>query len=203
MAEIDRDRVLGKLKEPVCAIDPARYGPDSTCLCFTRGNTVERFVTWRHLDTMQTADRAVREMKKHGFRPRTEYGPAFGHVVVDVIGIGAGVRDRLKQLGYDVEEFNGGALPIADRDQYLNRRAASYWALKAKLEKNAVAFPHDEELFGELLAVTWKPTASGQIQLEPKEQLKGRLGRSPDRADALTMALGEGIRYRSGWTTYN
>ncbi len=189
MAQIQREANLGRVAEPVVAIDPARYGPVSTCLGFVRGNTVERFVTWNGLDTMQTADRAAREMQKYGIRPRTAFGPSWGRVVVDVIGIGSGVKDRLQQLGFAVEEFNGGGLPTTDRDPLLNRRSGSYWHLKTMLEEDRIAVPHDEELFSELLAITWKPTASGQIQLEPKKQLKGRLGRSPDRADALSMAL--------------
>jgi hypothetical protein len=190
MVEIERDRMRGTLTEPVVAIDPARYGPDSTCMCFVRGTTVERFVTWNGLDTMQTVDRAVEEMKKHGFRPYTDYAPAWGSVIVDTIGIGSGVADRLQQLGYPTEEFNGGQLP-ARKDQYLNQRASAYWRVKQALEENRLVIPHDEELFGELLAITWRPTADGKIQLEDKSALKGRLGRSPDKADALSMAIGE------------
>jgi hypothetical protein len=191
MAMIERDRQRGTLTEPVVAIDPARYGPDSTCLCFVRGNTVEEFVVWNGLDTMQTVDRAVDEMRKHGFRPYSNYAPAFGAVVVDTIGIGSGVADRFRQLGYTVEGFNAGAPPMTEKEQFLNKRAASYWNLKTMLEEDRIVLPPDEKLFGELLAITWKPTADGKIQLEPKDQLKGRLGRSPDRADACSMAFYE------------
>jgi hypothetical protein len=122
--------------------------------------------------------------------------------VVDSIGVGAGVLDRLHDQGYAVEEFNGGSLPTADRKQFLNRRAASYWHLKTMLEEDRIALPHDEELFTELLAVTWHPTTDGKIQIEPKEQLKGRLHRSPDKADALTMASGEAAQCLGGIGTF-
>ncbi len=44
------------------------------------------------------------------------------------------------------------------------------------------SLPHDEELFDELVAIRWRATSSGKSQIEPKEELKNRLGRSPDRA---------------------
>ena len=53
--------------------------------------------------------------------------------------------------------------------------------------------PHDEELFDELVAIRWRATSNGKIQIEPKDDLKNRLGRSPDRADAVVLAF-------SGWT---
>lgn len=47
----------------------------------------------------------------------------------------------------------------------------------------------DRKLFDDLVAIRWKPTAQGKVQIEAKEDLKSRLGRSPDRADAVSMAF--------------
>ncbi len=57
------------------------------------------------------------------------------------------------------------------------------------MEQGQIALPHDEELFDELVAIGWRATSNGKIQIEPKEVLKNRLGRSPDRADAVVLAF--------------
>lgn len=49
----------------------------------------------------------------------------------------------------------------------------------------------DEALFEELLALRWRPTPQGKVQLERKDDLRSRLGRSPDRADAVAMVFTE------------
>jgi len=50
-------------------------------------------------------------------------------------------------------------------------------------------------VFDELLALRWRPTPEGRIRIEAKEELRARLGRSPDRADAVCMAFGYEARY--------
>jgi len=60
------------------------------------------------------------------------------------------------------------------------------------LEDGLIALPRDEALFDELAAIRWRATSNGKIQIEPKDDLKNRLGRSPDRADAVVLAF-------SGW----
>ncbi|MGH7559142.1 MAG: hypothetical protein ACREMD_15455, partial [Gemmatimonadota bacterium] len=52
-----------------------------------------------------------------------------------------------------------------------------------------VGIPQDEDLWTELLAVTWSPDAAGRVALPPKDTLRDQLGRSPDTADALSMAF--------------
>ena len=61
---------------------------------------------------------------------------------------------------------------------------------------DAPFFQHGEQKFlflgvvaGKLVAIRWRPTSEGKVQIEAKDDLKKRLGRSPDRADAVTMAL--------------
>ena len=75
------------------------------------------------------------------------------------------------------------------RSTFANLRAESHWHLRTLLEQGQIALPHDEELFDELAAIRWRATSNGKIQVEPKEDLKNRLGRSPDRADAVVLAF--------------
>jgi hypothetical protein len=114
-----------------------------------------------------------------------------GRVVVDEVGLGAAVVDRLAELRYPVSEFNGGSSPssFSVTDKYLNLRAEAYWTLRCLLEQGQIAIPRDEKLWDELTSIQWKPNSAGRIQIEPKDNFRKRLGRSPDRADAVAMAF--------------
>lgn len=153
---------------------------------------IEKLVSWRGLSTMETAKRVALEARNAGIFPaRHEYNcGAHGTIVVDVVGLGAGVLDRLDEMGFQTEAFNGGNF-TSDQRKFLNLRAASYWNLRTMLEEGRIALPRDSGLFEELLALKWFPTADGRVQLERKEDMKRRLGRSPDKADAVSMAFGE------------
>ena len=112
-------------------------------------------------------------------------------IVIDEVGVGGGIVDRLKEQDYRVHGYNGGRSP--KRPTFANLRAESHWHLRTLLEQGHIALPHNEELLDELVAIRWRATSNGKIQIEPKEDLKNRLGRSPDRADAVVLAF-------SAWT---
>ena len=82
--------------------------------------------------------------------------------------------------------------------KFFNLRAASYWHLRDQLEEGRVALPDDPELLQELLATSWKPGPQGQVQLVEKEEISGMLGRSPDKADSVTMGIGPASCYSVG-----
>jgi hypothetical protein len=109
---------------------------------------------------------------------------------IDVTGgLGAGPYDRLKEHGYPVLEFNFGAGPI-DKSRFKNRRAEAYYEAMEAMEAGRVDLDElDEELQRELLEHRYKRNSTGLIQIEAKEDVAKRLGRSPDRADAFVMAL--------------
>lgn len=197
--------------DPIVAVDPARYGPDSTVLVVRRGPRLERMEAWGKASTAETVDRIRGHLKRAGVEPRyfgnhrkvgrpgvssrlrayrrqEMWRPGVGDVVVDTVGLGGGIHDRLEELRYETSSFNGGKSP-RDGKRFLNARAEAFWELRERLEEGRIALPRDEKLFDELVAIRWKPTAQGRVQIEAKEDLKGRLGRSPDRADAVSMAF--------------
>ena len=156
-----------------------------------RGRVLERFVTWNGLKTTDSVKRIEALAREEGLRPRSQNAPAWGTIVVDAIGLGMGVADQLEDLRYHVERFEGG-FKAGRRGKFINFRAESYWQFRGRLEEDRISLPRDETLFEELLSVRWKPSdTTDRIQLEPKEALKRRLGRSCDRADAATMAFFE------------
>lgn len=187
-------------EEPVMAVDPARRGPDASALAVREGPVVREVRTWEgKMDTMELVERIRGAATEVGVRPTPEprhheygdpQGSAYGRLVVDEIGVGGGVLDRLKELGYRTDGFNAGS-KAGDQDRFHNRRAEVFWALRERLEEGNIALPRDEQLYEELMATRWRPTPKGRVQLESKEDLKSRIGRSPDRADAVAMSLAE------------
>ncbi len=202
-------------EEPIVAVDPARFGPDLTCCAVRRGPVVESLHAWGRCDLSESVDRIREVLQAAGVRPSGEWKkvlveqpwpesprgvkrrvPPHGRVIVDEVGLGAGVLDRLKELEYRTYGFNGGRSAL-DGDRYLNARAEAYWRLREKLEAGELALPPDEKLMDELIATRWRPTPEGKVRIEAKDDLKARLGRSPDRADAVVMAVaGEVARKR-------
>ena len=197
------------------AVDPARYGPDLTCCAVRRGPVVESLHAWGRVDLSESVDRIRDVLEGAGVRPSGDWmkvlveqpwpepprgvrrrAVPYGRVIVDEVGLGAGVLDRLKELEYRILGFNGGTSP-SDGGRYLNARAESYWRLREMLEAGEIALPPDEKLMDELIATRWRPTPEGKIRIEAKDDLKARLGRSPDKADAVVMAVaGEVARKR-------
>lgn len=82
--------------------------------------------------------------------------------------------------------MNGAEAPH-DRERFANHRAELYWGLRERFFHGDIQLPADPLLSEELAQIKYVYTASSRIQIEAKEQLKRRLGRSPDRADMLAM----------------
>jgi hypothetical protein len=125
-------------------------------------------------------------------------------VVVDVGGgWGGDAVIKLKDNGIDVIAFNGVAASMlrtpGGKVKYRNKRAESYWRFREALDPeqeggSIVALPPDPLLKADLAAVRRKTLGVGGIQLERKDEIKARIGRSPDRGDAVVMCFAEGER---------
>lgn len=179
----------------VLAVDVARHGSDQTVVAFRRGRVLERFESWQGADTEETADRVRQIARDMGPVSPFDDESAVRRIVVDTVGIGAGVYDKLKAKDdpWRPKEFKGSRSAKKD-ERFRNRRAEAYWMLRKELEAGEIALPDDEELFEELLAIRWRPDGKGRVMLESKRDMTSRLGRSPDKADATAMAWGRGTR---------
>lgn len=165
-------------------LDVARFGDDRTVLVKRRENgTTEKHKAWSGVDTMQTAGRVYSEY----LATPTEEKPE--QIFVDVIGIGAGVADRLGELGLPVVPVNVGEASSYN-DQY-NRLRDELWFLARKaLERLDFKLAEDDALVAELSLPKYKFTSSGKLQVESKDDLKKRYPRSPDIADAFCLTFG-------------
>ena len=164
-------------------VDVARsVAGDENCVAIVRGGRVERFSLWRSPDLMVTVARVSHEALSA--KPR--------RIFVDAGGVGGGVVDRLRQLRYDVEgvHFGGRA---NDPARFANRRAEMYWLLRERLERGELSIPDDDALVMDLAAIRYSFDQSGRVTIEAKDDARRRLGRSPDRADALVLAVAASV----------
>lgn len=155
--------------------DVARFGSDETVEIelFDNG-MVGMPSTKRGQDTMATAgsvkvNKAIRK-------------------AVDDSGVGGGVTDRLMEQNVDVIPYIAGEKAF-DSERFLNRRAETWWNIREALRKDEISLPPDNKLAADLTNIKYAYTSKGQIKLESKDDVKKRLGRSPDRGDALAIAL--------------
>jgi hypothetical protein len=109
-------------------------------------------------------------------------------------GYGQSAHDHLKENSANVWKFiPAGAATKASKNglKYYNLRAQGYWELRLLLDpasERKIALPPDEEMVADLCAPTWALTPRG-IKIEDKEAIRDRLGRSPDKGDAVVMAF--------------
>jgi hypothetical protein len=164
--------------------DVARFGQDETAIATRQGHVVLDIMSIGQQDTMTTANQ-LNAMLDH---PRS-------FSVVDVIGIGAGVVDRLNELHREVIPFNGSlATTAVDRSgtfTFPNVRSAAWWKLREALDPTftpTLCLPPNDELCADLIAPRWRLLSGGKIQVEPKEDTIKRLGRSPDMGDTIVMS---------------
>ena len=161
----------------VLAVDVARYGADRSVILRRRGDRVEDIRVLRQMDTMQLTGWVAAAIRESGA----------AHICVDEIGLGAGVVDRLRELGHPVRGVNVAHKARQDR-QFVNLRAEGYWNLRERFRAGRISIPPDNELIGELAALRYSFISQGRIQMESKEQIRKRGLPSPDKADALMLA---------------
>jgi hypothetical protein len=167
----------------VWGLDVARFGSDRSALCKRQGNAIlEPIKTWKNLDLMQLTGAVVAEYEvlSTNQRPR--------EILVDSIGLGAGVVDRLRELNLPARGINVAESP-AMGTTYRNLKAELWHKAKAWLEARDCWMPKDELLVAELATVRYSFTSSGKIQIEGKDEIRKRGLASPDRADAFCLTF--------------
>lgn len=183
-------------------VDVARSGGDSTVLAHRHGVCIASLEAHDREDTMQTTARvqgATGRGEADEEQPSTEQDENERLVpVVDSAGVGGGVVDRLRELGTPVLAYTGAARTKSrTRDGefgFVNVRSAALWRMRELLDPAFGAelmLPPDDLLISDLTTPTWDITTGvpPKIRIEPKEDLVARLGRSPDRGDAVAMAF--------------
>jgi phage terminase large subunit len=164
-------------------VDVARFGDDRTVIFPRQGKRAFQPTIMRHArDSAVSTDIATTVL-----RERVTYGAPV--TVMDATGgWAAGARDVLLAADPNYPpvsvQFHTSGLDA----RYTNRRA-EMWFQAAEWVKAGGWLPNIPELIGELSTPTYT-YVNGKFQIEPKDQVKQRLGRSPDLADALALTFG-------------
>lgn len=189
---------LAQGKEPVSdelrllGVDVAGMGRDSTVFCERKGKWVAELQSRNsggQADHMAVAGDIATRRRRH---PRMV-------VSIDTIGEGAGVFSRCIELddkryiisckySEGAKQFDRDLSDITGQYKFVNMRAYLFWCVRDWLNpknETGAMLPPDSQLAEEATEIRWFFRSDGKIIIEPKEDIKKRLGRSPDKFDAL------------------
>lgn len=164
---------------------------DKTVIARRQGNTITQLDRYSIADTMPIVGKVKGVLERW----------TNAYAIVDVIGIGSGPVDRLRELfphkQSRIQPFNASeSTEMKDRARelgYSNHRTAAWWNMRELLDPaydSEIALPPCDILTGDLTAPKrGKDTSSGKITVESKKDIKKRLGRSTDDGDAVVMAF--------------
>lgn len=164
--------------EEVWGVDVARMGDDRCALVKRRGNVVmEKPQTWGQVTLDVTADRVFDEYMEARIKPV--------RIVVDAIGVGAGVADMLRKRGLPVDALNVAEV-ASSKKAYHRKRDELWFRAREWFETGNVSVPKGcDGLVEELAAVEYEIAPGGQRRILNKKAL----GFSPDEADALILTF--------------
>jgi len=173
------DKVEG-IGQLIVGCDPARFGGDRTSIIYRRGRKASNLRSYEGKSTMEVAgilDKII----------RTDHPDK---VCVDVGGLGAGVVDRLWELGHKdiVLDINSGSSPL-DGDLYFIKRDEMWGLCKQWLEMKPVSIPDSDSLHADLCAPRYDFDSLNRLRVETKKSMKKRGLRSPDESDALCLTF--------------
>ncbi len=163
----------------VWGLDVARYGDDCSVLAVRKGRQLQALHSWKKLSLMELSGRVLDLWNTTKVKPE--------EILIDSIGLGAGVLDRLRELGVPARGVNVSESP-AMTDRYSNLRA-ELWERTKEWFTEEVEILNNDSLIADLTAPRYSFTSSGKMLVESKAETKKRLGRSTDYADALVLTF--------------
>lgn len=190
-----RDVALDITAPAIWGVDVARFGTDASVLIKRQGSVVPEMPRrWRNVDTMQLAGAIKAEYDASG-----AYRPAL--IVIDVIGIGAGVVDRLHEQNLPILGVNVAEVP-STTGRFARLRDELWVRCREWLETRSVRLPRDDQLRDDLAAPRYSFRSDGRLEVESKNKMRTRGLASPDSADALIHTFAEqGLGIASGMTS--
>lgn len=164
----------------IIGVDVAISDRDRTAIIRRKGRHAFNLEKFQNYNTMEIVGRLKRIINNE--HPLKMY--------IDCIGIGAGVVDRLQEMGFDCVEGVNVARSANDKEKFKNLRAELWSDMRDWFYGELpVQIPDDDEMHGELCSLGFKENSSGQLQIESKDDLRSRGLPSPDSADALALSF--------------
>lgn len=162
----------------IIACDVARFGDDKTVIQLLNGTDIVEKHRLESLRTTQTSNFLTELSRKNGDCP----------IVVDEIGVGAGVVDELYANGRTVIPFNSSA-QADDPSKYYNKRAEAWWELSCAYSRGEIGNRNMYDQLRKQLVIPTYELRNGRILIESKDKIKERLNHSPDDADCYVMGI--------------
>ena len=166
-------------QEVVAACDFAASG-DESVFCMRVGNKITKLVAWREANTMAGCARFALEFEKAGLKPEQIFG--------DAGGLGLPMCHQLGEMGWPLHMVNLGGR-AQEPDRYTNRGTEMWFQAARQIDRLEAILPDDEVLHSQLTTRRVGTGKTGKLNLESKKEMKARGFSSPDRADAVVMAL--------------
>jgi hypothetical protein len=178
----------------VVGVDPSRGGSDQFVIAHRHGHWIgplEKHAAKEAMDGLEGAALVFKSLAGRADIPTQ----------IDILGTaGSSVYDQAKVLGLHAVPMNstekavdGNGKPVLDKAGklgFVNKRSEWHWRMREALDPSSgqeMALPPDPQLRADLCAARWKPTPRG-IQIEHKDEIKKRIGRSPDCGEAVIYA---------------
>ena len=175
--EAAQGRELLPVREPVFGVDVARHGGDESVIVRLQDGVARVVWSARGLESIMPIVGAI------GSLSAAERDAPVFHIDAD--GMGWGVVDRAGELGLRVVAYQGAAA-AADSRRHANVRAQSWWTLRQAFEAGGLDLdPGDRVMAAQLGQQTYQLASSGAVQITSKDRMRS----SPDRADALVIAV--------------
>lgn len=164
----------------IIGVDPARFGDDRTSIIRRRTRVAYNLQSYKKKDTMETV----------GIIHRIIMDEQPDKVCVDVGGLGAGIYDRLVELGHKdvVIAVNSSNTPL-NQKAYFNKRAEMWGLMKEWLLDFPCTIPDNDSLHADLCGIKYRTDSNDRIKMESKQEMKKRGVRSPDEGDALALTF--------------
>lgn len=169
-----------KVGQLVAGVDPARFGDDRTCIVRRKGRVAFGLESYSKKNTMEVVGLC------HNILLNEKPVKMF----IDIGGLGAGIVDRLHELGYRdvVIGVNAGSSPL-NAKAYYNKRAEMWGLLREWLYDEPCQLPDNDSLHSDICGIRYKVDSNSRLVMEQKAEMKKRGIRSPDSADALCLTF--------------
>ena len=173
-------------------VDVARFGDDESAIVPNINNSIESIFVYKHNKTTTLTGKIINLTKEY----YNIYSKAQIFIIVDEIGVGGGVVDRL------IELLETEYIGLSDRvkvipcnvshssrsKKYADMTTFIWGTVRNLLEQQELRIPNDNNLIGQLSSRKYEVLSNGKLQIESKKKMKARGLKSPDRGDALTLA---------------
>ena len=179
MSAVNRDIVVDDDDPVISCVDLARQGDDKSIILSRQSMKVLPDIkSFNGQNTMEMAGWVSRHI--------ADEEPTC--VGLDVIGMGYGVMDRLREIGHRIFGINVSE-STSKKDKFERLRDELWWKCRKAFEDGVISIPDDEELIFELSNIKYKVESNGKIKIESKREMRRRGVSSPNKADALVLSF--------------